>query len=167
MVIMMRVIFVAALFGSTLFIDEPLGAQNEPCSATAGPSILVKVVGLKNRVGTVRVRLFGGDPKTYFDKRYPLQRIEFAIPKSGDIERCITLPRGGIYAVDVRHDANNNGKSDRADGAGASGNPEVSLLDILFNKKPSVTKVQITVGRGSTVTTIIVKYLSGGRLKPA
>jgi hypothetical protein len=30
-----------------------------------------------------------------------------------------------------------------------------------------VSKVQINVGRGVTVVTIIVKYLSGGKLKPA
>jgi uncharacterized protein (DUF2141 family) len=164
--ITMRMLFIFYIAGMSLVVPKSLGAQNRPCSADAGPSVLVKVVGLKNRAGNVRIRLFGGDPKTYFDKRYTLERIEFAVPKSGDVEQCIAVPRAGTYAVDVRHDTNGNGKSDRADGAGASGNPEVSLLDVIFKKKPPVSKVQIDVGRGSTVATIIVKYLSGGKLKP-
>lgn len=163
----MKMLFVSGLVVTGLLFSEPVRAQIGPCSVIAGPSILVKVVGLKNRAGTVRIRLFGGDPKTYFDKRYALERIEFAAPKTGDVERCVAVPRVGTYAVDVRHDANSNGKSDRSDGAGASGNPDVSLLDVIFKKKPPVNKVQINVGRGSTVATIIIKYLSGGRLKPA
>ena len=163
----MRFLFIFCFAGMSLVVPKSLGAQNRPCSADAGPSVLVKVVGLKNRAGNVRIRLFGGDPKTYFDKRYALERIEFAVPKGGDVERCIAVPRAGAYAVDVRHDVNVNGKSDRADGAGASGNPDVSLLDVIFKKKPPTAKVQVSVGRGVTITTIIVKYLSGGKLKPA
>ncbi len=163
----MRFLFIFCFAGMSVVVPKSLGAQNRPCSADAGPSVLVKVVGLKNRAGNVRIRLFGGDPKTYFDKRYALERIEFAVPKSGDIERCIAVPRVGTYAVDVRHDVNVNGKSDRADGAGASGNPDVSLLDVIFKKKPPTGKVQVSVGRGVTITTIIVKYLSGGKLRPA
>lgn len=166
MVTVVRRLSMVGLVVTSLFIGEPIRAQNEPCSTTSGSSILVKIIGLKHRAGTVRIRLFGGDPNTYFDKRYALNRIEFAVPKNGDIEHCIAVPRAGTYAVDVRHDANSNGKTDRADGAGASGNPDVSLLDVIFKKKPPVSKVQITVGRGSTVATIIIKYISGGKLRP-
>lgn len=161
----MRMLFIAGLGFMALLSPASLGAQNGPCSTTTGPSIHLKIAGLKNRAGTVRIRLFGGSPKTYFDKRYALERIEFTVPRSGDIERCIAVPSAGTYAVDVRHDVNNNGRSDKSDGAGASGNPDVSLLDIIFKKKPPTSNVQITVGHGSTVTTIIVKYLSGGKLK--
>ena len=162
----MRIFFIAGLVVMSPLAHDPASAQNGPCPSAAGPSILVKVTGIKNRSGSVRIRLFGGDPKTYFDKRHALERIEFAAPKSGDIERCIAVPRAGTYAVDVRHDSNNDGKTDKSDGAGASGNPDASLLDVIFKKKPAVSKVQIVVGRGNTVTTIIVKYLSGGKFKP-
>ncbi|WP_333567319.1 DUF2141 domain-containing protein [Sphingorhabdus sp.] len=146
--------------------STPINAQNGPCAANIGPAILVKVVGLKHRLGTVRIRLFGGNPSTYFDKRYALKRVEFVPPKIGNVEYCVPVPRAGTYVVDVRHDANGSGKSDRADGAGASGNPDVSLLDVVLKRKPSASKVQIAVGSGTTVTTIVVKYLSGGGLKP-
>ena len=146
--------------------SAPVTAQNGACAANAGPAISVKVVGLKHRSGTVRIRLFGGNPSTYFDKRYALKRIVFAPPQNGNVEYCVPVPRAGTYVVDVRHDANGSGKSDRADGAGVSGNPEVSLLDVVLKKKPPPSKVQIEVGSATTVTTIVVKYLSGGKLRP-
>lgn len=163
----MRILYIAGLATMALSVHPALLAQNGPCSSIAGPSVLVKVVGLKNRTGTVRIRLFGGDPKTYFDKKYALKRIEFDAPNSGTIERCIAVAKAGTYAIDVRHDTNSNGKSDKADGAGVSGNPEVSLLDIMLKKKPPARKVQINVSGGATAVSIIVKYLSGGKLKPA
>ena len=162
----MRLFLVTVAIATILLAHGPVRGQSGPCATIAGPSILVKVTGLKNRSGKVRIRLFGGDPKTYFDKKHALKRIEFVTPKSGGIEQCIAVPRSGSYAVDVRHDANNDGKTDRSDGAGASGNPDVSLQDVIFKKKPPVKKVQIGVGSGTTVATIIVKYLSGGKFKP-
>jgi hypothetical protein len=41
------------------------------------------------------------------------------------------------------------------------------LLDVIFKKKPPTGKVQVSVVRESTVVTILVKYFSGGMLKPA
>jgi uncharacterized protein (DUF2141 family) len=167
MEITMRILYIAGLVTIALLIHPAISAQNGLCSSIAGPSVLVKVVGLKNRTGTVRIRVFGGDPKTYFDKKYALTRIEFDAPNSGAVERCIAVAKAGTYAIDVRHDTNGNGKSDKADGAGISGNPEVSLLDVLFKKRPPARKVQITVNGSATSVSIIVKYLSGGKLKPA
>lgn len=156
----MRVIFFTAAVALAALPTTSLVAQSGPCSANSGPSIHVKIIGLKNRKGNVRIRLFGGDPKTYFDKRHALQRVEFATPDNGSVEYCIKAPRAGIYAVDVRHDTNGNGKSDKADGAGVSGNPNVSKLDIILKKKPPAKKVQIKVGDQKTSTTIVVKYIS-------
>jgi uncharacterized protein (DUF2141 family) len=167
MEIMMRFLYIAGLATLALLIHPALSAQNGLCSSIAGPSVLVKVVGLKNRAGTVRIRVFGGDPKTYFDKKHALKRIEFDAPNSGTVERCIAVAKAGTYAIDVRHDTNGNGKSDKADGAGVSGNPEVSLLDIMLKKKPPARKVQVNVSGSATSVSIIVKYLSGGKLKPA
>lgn len=159
----MRYAAFAGLIAIAALSAPPLAAQNGPCTVSSGPAIHVVINGLKHRKGTVRIRLFGGDPKTYFDKRYALQRVEFATPDSGSVEYCIMVPRPGTYAVDIRHDTNGNGKSDTADGAGVSGNPNVSMLDVIFKKKPPATKVQINVGNGSTSTTIVVKYFSGSK----
>ncbi len=135
-----------------------LGPAAPLCENGSSPSMLVKVSGLKTRSGKVRVRAFGGNPASYFDKRQALKRIEVFVPSSGPVEVCVPVPGPGVYAADVRHDANNNGDTDRADGAGASGNPKVTLMDILFKRRPPAKQVQVAVGQGTTVVPIQVKY---------
>ncbi len=144
-----------------------LGPDAALCSTGGKPAILVKVVGLKNRVGPVRIRTFGGSPATYFDKRYYLKRTEVPAPASGPVEICMAVPGPGTYAVDVRHDANRNGKTDQSDGGGTSGNPKVSLFDMMFKRKPPASQVAVKVSTGVTVVPIIVNYLQGGSIKPA
>lgn len=144
-----------------------LGPDAGVCTAGDGPAILVKVVGLKNRVGKVRARTFTGNPKTYFDRKFYLKRTEVDVPDSGAVELCMPVPKPGRYAIDIRHDINNNGDTDKADGAGTSGNPSFSLFDILFKRRPPANKVEISVGDGVVSVPIVVNYLQGGSLKPA
>ena len=142
-----------------------LGPDAARCGANGGPAILVHVAGLKDREGQVRARVFGGDPSTWFDKRNALKRTEVPIPANGAVDICMPVERPGVYAVDIRHDTNGNGKSEIADGGGLSGNPDVSLLDVLFKRRPSVEKVSVRVGSGVTPLTIILKYKQGGSFK--
>lgn len=165
---------IAALMAAMLTGLMPLGSAQAAilgpdaaiCAAGNSPAMLVRVIGLKNRVGTLRLRSYGGNPATYFDKKAYLKRIEIDLPSTGAVELCLPVPRAGTYAVDLRHDVNHNEKSDRADGAGASGNPRVSLFDIVFGKRPAADKVAVSVGNGVTVVQIVVNYLQGGSLKP-
>jgi uncharacterized protein (DUF2141 family) len=136
-----------------------LGPASGVCVAGATPSVLVRVSGLRSRLGTVRVRTFAGTPDTYFDKTKYQRRVEVSIPKAGPVDICVPVNAPGVYAVDVRHDANNNGDTDRADGAGASGNPKLTLFDVLFKRRPPAKQVQFSVGRGTTVVPIVLKYL--------
>ncbi len=136
-----------------------LGPAPDVCAASKGPSILVRASGFKNRAGKVRVRAFGGSPANYFDKTKALTRIEYPMPAAGSVDVCVPLPAPGVYAVDVRHDINNNSDTDRADGAGASGNPKITLFDIIFGRKPPAKQVQISVGQGTTVVPVIVRYM--------
>ncbi len=144
---------------SGLAAAQILGPAPAACSAGDVPSILVRVSGFKDRVGKVRVRTFGGSPSTYFDKTKVLKRVEYTIPASGPVEVCMPVPSVGVYAVDVRHDTNSNGDTDRSDGAGASGNPKISLFDIIFKRKPPVKQVQVSVGQGTTVVPIMIRYM--------
>lgn len=145
----------------------PLGPDARHCLPGAGGSaILVQISGLKNRAGTVRVRVFGGAPSTYFDKKQALLRTEIATPAEGPVAICMPVARTGTYAIDVRHDINNNNKTDRSDGGGASGNPRVSLFDMLFSRKPDPATVQVRVGAGTTVVPVTLMYLDGGSFKP-
>lgn len=122
-----------------------------------GPALLVKVAGLKNRSGEVRVRAFGGNPSTYFDKKHVTAAVYKAPPASGPVEYCLAV-RPGVYAVDVRQDVNGDGKTSPADGIGASGNPQLSLLDVIFKRRPPASQVQVRVGQGVTVVPIAVRY---------
>lgn len=142
-----------------------LGPDAARCGANGGPAILVHVAGLKDRGGQVRARIFGGDPSTWFDKRNALKRTEVPTPTIGSVDICMPVERPGVYAVDIRHDTNGNGKSEIADGGGLSGNPDVSLFDVLFKRRPPAEKVSVRVGAGVTPLTIIVKYKQGGAFK--
>ena len=140
-------------------VAQALGPDPALCSGSSEPTILVKVAGLRNREGTVRVRTFNGNPDTYFNKKFAQKRLQYPVPASGPVEICVPVGAPGTYAVDVRHDINDNGDTDRADGVGASGNPKFSLLSILFGRKPPAQQVQISVARGTTVVPITVRYL--------
>lgn len=138
---------------------QALGPDPSLCAGSGEPTILVKVAGLKNRAGTVRVRTFNGSPDTYFNKKFAQKRLQYPVPTSGPVEICVPVGAPGTYAIDVRHDINDNGDTDRSDGVGASGNPKISLMSILFGRKPPAQQVQVSVARGTTVVPITVRYL--------
>lgn len=138
---------------------QALGPNPAVCDNGSEPAILVRVSGLKNRAGTIRVRTFTGDPNKYFNKKYAQKRLEFPTPAAGPVDICVPVGAPGTYAVDIRHDANDNGDTDRSDGVGASGNPKFSLWNIIFGKRPSAAQVQVSVGRGTTTVPITVRYL--------
>ncbi|WP_174279745.1 DUF2141 domain-containing protein [Sphingomonas bacterium] len=132
------------------------------CPPAGAHLVEVGIEGFRRRVGKVRVRLFGGAPSTYFDKHQALVRVEVPVPAAGPVRLCLAAPGPGVYALDVRHDLNGNGKTDRQDGGGASGNPHMSLLDVLFSRKPSPASVQFRVGAGTTGVPVVLTYLQGG-----
>lgn len=136
------------------------------CPASSGPALFVDVTGFKNRAGQVRVRVFGGATKTWFDKKHWIARVQVPTPASGKVGFCMPVARPGTYAVDVRHDTDFDGETDRGDGGGVSGNPQVSLMDVLFGRKPDPMVVAVQVGQGATTVPITLKYLQGGSFKP-
>lgn len=143
-----------------------LGPYAARCTAGNAPSILVTIVGLKQRTGTIRVRTFGGASDTWFDRKKWITRVELPTPASGPIRVCMPVAAPGTYAIDMRHDMNGNGKTDRADGGGASGDPRVTLLDFVFGRKPPPGITAVHVGRGVTPITVTAMYLRGGVLRP-
>ncbi len=151
-----------------LAAPQALGPDAARCAAGANaPAMLVTITGLRDRGGTIRVRSFGGSASNYFNKKRALQRIEIPTPNAGAVRICMPVATAGWYAVDVRHDTNGNGDTDRADGGGASGNPHVSLLDVIFGNKPPADKVRVWVGQGVTTVPVTVMYLKGGAFRPA
>lgn len=139
-----------------------LGPHAEACAAGAGkPAMLVRVEGLKGRVGTVRVQSYGGNPDSYFEKGAYLERVEVRPPAEGAVEICLPVPRPGTYAVSVKHDVDGgSGGWSLHDGGGFSGNPNMSAMDALFKRKPSPVQVEVQV-HGLTRVPITVRYLQG------
>lgn len=143
-----------------------LGPDAAHCAPGGGPAILVDITGLKNRLGTVRVRTFGGATSTWFDKTKWQTKVEIPTPRMEPIRVCMPVAAPGNYAIDVRHDANANNQTDRSDGGGASGNPRVTIWDFIFGRKPSPRQTVVKVGQGVTEISVTMMYLSGTSLKP-
>jgi len=137
------------------------------CPAGTAHPVVVRVAGLRDRSGQLRVRLFGDPPASYFDKRRVLVRVEVPTPAAGQVDVCVAAPRPGLYAADVRHDVNGDGRTDRRDGGGASGNPRLTLWDVVFARKPRPATVQFRVGAGGATVPITVLYLQGTTFRPA
>ena len=135
------------------------------CSA-GQPAMLVHVVGFKARTGVVRVQSYGGNPDHYFDKGSYLKRIDLRVPAAGALDVCVPVPAPGRYAVSVRHDIDGSGHTGRSDGGGMSGNPHLSLFDLMFKRKPAPEQVAVAVGPGVRVVPIVLNYLSGGSFAP-
>ena len=149
---------------SALLAAALLTPGNSSCS---GPAIRVHVDGFANRQGKVRVRLFGPPASSYFDKTRAVIRYEVPVPRSGPVAFCVPVPRPGVYAVDIRHDVNGNGKTDRADGGGASGNPRISLTDVIFGRRPDPKTVGVAVGTDARDVRVTLMYLQGTSFRPA
>ena len=142
-----------------------LGPHAAACAAGGGrAAMLVHVEGLKARSGMLRVQSYGGDPAHYFDKGSYLERVEVPVPSTGAIEVCMPVPRPGAYAVSVRHEPA-GGSSQLAQGGGMSGNPNVSLMDVLFRRKPSPDQVKVEV-RGIAVVPVVLNYVQGANVGP-
>lgn len=156
----------AAALGGTLSLAraEAMNAAAPICSAGSSPAILVHVVGVRSDSGTIRVQAYGGDPARYFDKGTYLERIDMPTAKARDV--CVPVPRAGTYAISVRHDVNGNGRSDMKDGGGMSGNPRMSVWDLITKNKPDPREVQVQVGSGVTPVRVVMNYVQGGSFKP-
>lgn len=138
-----------------------------PAACEAGkPAMMVRVIGLKSRKGMLRLQLYGGAPERFLEKRAWIERIDSKLPATGPVEVCLPVAKPGVYAVSVRHDINGSGKSDLSDGGGLSGNPRVSLFDIALKRKPSPSKISITVGNEVLTVPIVMNYVQGGAFKP-
>jgi len=143
-----------------------LGPDAAVCADSGNPAMLVRIDGFKARTGKLRVQSYGGDPKTFFEKGAYLKRIEVEVPRNGAAEVCVPVPQAGVYAVSVRHDVNGSGKTDRKDGGGMSGNPEVSVSDLIFKRKPKPSEVAVRVAGSRVVVPVVLNYIQGGSFQP-
>ena len=161
---MLRLVFplIAALaFAPPAAAQAALGPDAAACHSNRS-AVLVTVSGFKNRVGKLRVQLYGSNPADFLATGKKLRRIDLPVTASGSMSVCVAVPAPGTYAIAVRHDADANGKSSWNDGGGFSNNPRISLLDL----KPSHREVAISVGRGVKPVNVILNYRRGLSVGP-
>jgi len=162
---------VAGMAGLMLAAAIPAGARAAVLGPDAaacdgnGPAVLVHIEGLKKRAGMIRVQSYGGNPSHYFEKGSYLRRIDVPVPPSGPVDVCIVVPANGTYAISARHDVDGSGKTGMSDGGGMSGNPRLSLFDVMFRRKPDPEKVQVAV-HGIARVPIVMNYVQGGAFGP-
>ena len=142
-----------------------IGPYAATCNSGAA-SIIARVHGLKTRTGIVRVQLYESNKATFLEKRAWLRRVDVRPTASGAMDICVPVPRPGAYAISVRHDVNGNGKSDRPDGAGFSGNPRLGITDLLFKRKPNLARVSFTVNGAPRLVSVVLNYAHGLQFKP-
>jgi uncharacterized protein (DUF2141 family) len=147
-------------------VAAPMASHPGVCAPGTGPALQVQVRGFKLRRGNLRVQAYGGDSASFFEKGQYIDRIDVAVPASGNALICVPVARPGLYAVSVRHDMDGDRKTGRADGGGMSGNPRVSVTDLLFKRKPAPEAVAVRVGSGPTPVPIILNYLQGMSFRP-
>ncbi|NCP11739.1 MAG: DUF2141 domain-containing protein [Sphingomonadales bacterium] len=141
-----------------------LGPAAATC-ASGERGVLVTVAGLKQRSGKVRVQLYAAK-SNFLDKGVWLERVDVAVPASGNVDVCVPVETAGNYVVSVRHDLNGNGKSDRKDGGGFSGNPDVKLGDLIAKRKPSLSATTFRVGNSTAKIRVVLNYVQGLSFEP-
>lgn len=134
----------------------------------AGPSVVIRVSGFKDRTGQLRVELYPDTPEDFLSPGRALraagkvfQRIDIPTPQSGDGEVCIVLPKAGGYAAAVLHDRNGDGKLNPfSDGYGFPNNPSLGY------SKPDVKEAAFVVGDGRATVDVVLNYWSGLSARP-
>lgn len=162
---MLKLSSFAALIALT-FAAQPSAAQSVlgPDAAACrgdGPAVLVNVSGFKNRVGRLRINLYGSNPGDFLAKGKKLHRIDLPVAARGNMRVCVKVPKAGNYGIAVRHDADANGKSGWNDGGGFSRNPSISLASL----KPKLSQVVIPVSGVKNIS-VVLQYRRGLAIGP-
>jgi uncharacterized protein (DUF2141 family) len=142
-----------------------IGPHAARCTAGEA-SVIVNVTGFRVRSGSLRVQLYAANPRTFLERRQYLVRVDMPVTRSGDMPVCVPVAAAGRYAISVRHDANGNGRSDRSDGGGFSGNPDLSLIDLALKRKPSLARVGFAVAAVPVRVNVVLNYVQGGSFEP-
>ncbi len=127
------------------------------CAPGKGPSVRVRISGLKSGAGNLYVRTYYAKGSDWLKSKRYLTRVN-AKPRAGAVTVCVPVPKAGTYAIAVQHDINGNRKTDfSVDGGGISNN--VAIKRVLgIPRPPSVSKAAFKVGNSVRKLSIAVKY---------
>lgn len=140
-----------------------LGGDSAACTSGAGPAIRANLLGLKDRVGELKLELYPAteadflkDDRDLIKEGKFFRRIRVPTPPSGAITMCIKVPSPGRYALLFTHNRDGKNKFNFwVDGAGFPSNVR------LGRTRPKLDMAVIAVGKGVTVTDIRAQYLRG------
>jgi uncharacterized protein (DUF2141 family) len=153
----------AALIAATPAGAVPVGPYASLCE-TGKPAVLVRVSGFKVVQGRVAIKLYASNPSTFLEKGKYLRKVEVPVARGGALDVCVPVPASGRYALSVRHEV--GAKKSRSDGGGFSGNPPLSLLDVVLKRKPSLARVSFQVNGSPRLVPVVLNYLQGGSVRP-
>ncbi len=153
---------IAAIGMATATVAVPAHAQYRQkiahdmskCSGSS-PAVMVTITGVSQSSGTMRVQSYRGTKDDWLESGRWINRIE-APARAGTMRFCVPVPAAGVYGIAVRHDVNNNGKTDLStDGGAMSNNPSLNIWNL---GKPSYKKTRFQVGNGVEQITINMRY---------
>ena len=133
-------------------------AQVECQGPKSDTMIEVTITGLHDARGQVAVTLYADDPSRFLVKRGSMYtgRVTAVFPAT---KMCLYVPKPGVYALAVYHDANGNQKFDRGgliglplEAYGFSNNPAT------FMSLPSFRSVRLDIPHSGMTTSIKLKY---------
>lgn len=136
-----------------------LAAPAEPdCTGTPSATRLhVRVENVRSSRGLIAVTLYTDVRRKFLAKRGSLY-VGRVPARQGRTDVCIHVPRPGIYALAVYHDADSDRSFDRtslglpAEGFGFSNNPAT------FFGMPNFSSVRISIPRSGVRTMVKLKY---------
>lgn len=158
-----RLISLAVL---ALFVAPPAAAAQpigETDACVNGPGIRADILGMKDRVGSLKLELYPATQDDFLRDDHDLKaegkvfhRIWQATPKNGPVVICMRVPRPGTYALLFTHDRDGKNKFNFwTDGVGVPGNQK------LGRSRPKVGYAMVNVGVGVTTIMIRAQYLHG------
>lgn len=156
----------AGMIAAALLAAAPARAQDPVdgnCATTQGPQVRVAVVGLKDRLGRMKLELYPANETDFLRDDRELKRegrafrrVWSATPQAGAVVLCIRAPGPGRWALLFTHDRDGKNKFNFwRDGAG------FVSADKLGRSRPKLNQALISVPAGGTNVTIRAQYLRG------
>ena len=140
-----------------------IGSDAPACTAGGGPAVLVRITGLKDRKGDLKLELYPPNEQDFLKDDRDLvkegklfRRIRVATPPAGPVAICMRVPAPGRYALLFTHNRDGKNKfSVWSDGAGFVGTGN------LGRSRPRLAQALIDVPAGVKTVTMRAQYLRG------
>ena len=143
--------------------NAAVGVYGDVAACDAGkPSVLVRVSGFKARTGVLRLSLYDGNPANWLEGGRKIHHLTVDVPRSGEVDLCVRVPRPGTYAFGLQHDLDGDKEIGRRDGGAFSNNAKITLLD----REPAFDAVKFSVGNGTRRMGVRLLYLKGLSIQP-